>query len=259
MNESASSAKPPLLYFPGLDGTGRLLHRQQDLFEEYDVQCESYPQDRTQTYEELADTGAERLKERRPNTRAIVLAESFGGAVGITFVLKYPELVERIVFVNTFARFPKRVRIRLADWLGRLLPRKPAHPKTRGLRSLFFFNKEIPKEERDEWWKRTEDVPQRAFGYRLQLIAKVDLRSRLAEIEVPALVIVAPNDRVVHPKAGRELAKLLPHATLLEKPVSHAAMAHPEINIAKLLADETYWPPVNSSDNASNGSEERAG
>jgi hypothetical protein len=59
-------------------------------------------------------------------------------------------------------------------------------------------------------------------------------------------VLAASNDLVVHPKAGRELAKLLPHAKLLEKPVGHAAMAHPEINIAQLLEDPAYWEPASA-------------
>jgi len=230
-----------VLYLPGLDGTGRLLHRQDELFAEHDVLCESYPQDRPQTYEELADTAAAHLREKTGNRPAVLLAESFGGAVGMTFALRHAELVERIIFVNTFARFPARVRIRLAAFFGRCLPNKPSHPATRPLRSLFFFSKEIPKPERDEWWTRTEDVPMKAFGYRLRLIAALDLRERLAEITMPTVVIAAPDDRVVPPKAGRELAERLPHARLIEPRVGHAAMVHPSVNIAALLADRDYW------------------
>ncbi len=257
MNESQPSKKPPVIYLPGLDGTGRLLYRQQELCDSYDVQCESYPQDRPQTYEELADTAAERFKSRRGTEPAVLLAESFGGAVGITFALRHPELVERIVFVNTFARYPRRGRILLAGWLGGWLPRKPAHPMTRRFRSLFFFPKEIPQSERNEWWSRTADVPLRAFGYRLKLISQLDLRPRLGEITQPALVLVSPNDRVVHPKAGRELARLLPQAKVLEIPVGHAAMVHPNVNVARLLKDPGYWEPASSAEMRSKSDEDR--
>lgn len=235
-------AKPTLLFLPGLDGTGRLLFRQERLFERYNVLCESYPQDRPQTYEELADMAAEHVREHAVEKSVIVLAESFGGAVAMTFALRHPELVERIVLVNTFARFRGRVRIRLASLFGRWLPRRPAHPVTRPLRSLFFFSKDVRKEDRTEWWKRTEDVPMRAFGYRLRLIANLDLRPRLGDITFPTLVLVAPDDRVVSPKAGRELAEKLPNAKLIERNVGHGAMVHPSIDIAGMLADESLWP-----------------
>lgn len=238
----SGTEKQTLLYLPGLDGTGRLLHRQPDLFDQFDVLCESYPQDRPQTYEALADTAADHLRDRSANRPAVVLAESFGGAVALTFTLRHPELVERLVLVNTFARFRGRIRIRLAAFFGRFLPAKPSHPMTRPLRGWFFFAKDIPKDERDAWWDRTDDVPMKAFGYRLRLIAGLDLRPRLPEITVPTLVIAAPNDRVVSPKCGRELARLLPNAHLIEPPVGHAAMIHPTINIAELLDDPGYGP-----------------
>ena len=139
MTKNHSREKSPVIFFPGLDGTGRLLCWQGELTENYDVQCESYPQDRPQTYEELADAGADRFRENHPNRRAIVLAESFGGAVGMTFALRHADLVERIVFVNTFARYPGRLRIRLAACLSPCLPRKPAYRFTRPIRSFFFL------------------------------------------------------------------------------------------------------------------------
>lgn len=241
MTADASPQKPPVIYFPGLDGTGRLLYRQQELLDTYDVQCETYPQDRPQTYEELADHGAEQLKATHPGEAAIVLAESFGGAVAMTFALRHPELVQRLVFVNTFARYPRRLLVKLGGWLGKFLPARPSPPRTRAIRSFFFFPKDIPQSERDEWWEHTADVPMKAFGYRIALISKLDLRSRLPEIPMPSVVLVAPNDKIVHPKAGRELFELLPHAKLLEKPTGHAALIHPDVNIAHLLNDPTYW------------------
>ena len=83
----------------------------------------------------------------------------------------------------------------------------------------------------------------RAFGYRLQLIAQLDVRPKLKEITCPCLVLVSPNDWVVPPKAGRELAESLPNAGIFERPVAHAAMAHPDINIARLLEDPSLWQP----------------
>ncbi|MFQ5731299.1 MAG: alpha/beta fold hydrolase [Planctomycetaceae bacterium] len=237
---SQPADNPPLIYVPGLDGTGRLLFRQNALERQYTLFCESYPQDRPQTYEELADAAARTLQENADRP-AIVLGESFGGAVALTLALRHPQLVERLVLVNTFARYPARFRIRLASFFGRLLPRRPSHPVTRGIRSPFFFSPDVPKEVRDAWWDRTDDVPMRAFGYRLRLIVELDLRSRLREIHRPALVLAAPNDRVVHPKAGRELARLLPNAHLLELPVGHAAMVHPDVDIAAMLAEPSYW------------------
>src|SRR5262245_40042305 len=132
----------PLLYLPGLDGTGRLLHRQPVLHEHYAVRCFGYPQNAPVTYDELAAPVIRALEEDGPGT---LLAESFGGAVALTAALARPELVRRLVLVNTFAYFPRRPLIRLLAWLGRWLPDKPSHPVTRPVRGIFFFSADIPK------------------------------------------------------------------------------------------------------------------
>jgi 3-oxoadipate enol-lactonase len=238
-----------VVYFPGLDGTGRLLHRQAGLHAQYRVDCVSYPQDRLASYDELANLGAERIRAAggRP---AVVLAESFGGAVGLTLALRHPELVERLLLVNTFAWFPRRLLILLGATFGRLLPAHPSPPRSRPVRGWFFFAPEIPPSERSEWWERTADVPMCGFGHRMRLIHGLDLRPRLGEIRAPALVIAAPNDKVVPCRAGRDLARRLPRAQLLLARVGHAALIHPRIDLAKLLADETHWPDLSAADSS---------
>src|SRR5262245_12435653 len=195
---------PPLIYLPGLDGTGRLLHRQPDLWRTFNVHCVAYPQHTANTYQELAGLAAKHFEANGPG---IVLAESFGGAVALTLALARPELVERLVLVNTFAYFPRRWLIEAAAYFGQFLPAKPSHPATRGVRGRFFFAPDIPQPERDQWWERTGDVPMSAFGQRFRLIADLDLRPQLARIRIPALVLAAPNDRVVSHVAGIDLAR----------------------------------------------------
>jgi pimeloyl-ACP methyl ester carboxylesterase len=241
MSHGIPNAACPLVYLPGLDGTGRLLHRQNALHEQYVVHCVRYPQHSPNSYTELARLGIDALERTGPG---IVLAESFGGAVALTLALARPELVRRMVLVNTFAYFPRRPLIHLVAGVGRWFPHKPSHPITRGFRNLFFFSADIPPGERTEWWDRTADVPMSAYGDRLRMITTLDLRPRLAAVHVPTLVVFAADDRVVPPAAGRELARLLPKARLLQMRVGHAAMIHPRLDIACLLADPGYWPGV---------------
>jgi len=228
-----SDERPPLIYLPGLDGTGRLLHRQPQLFERYRVDCRSYPQDRRTTYDELAADTLEAI--RRLGGRAILLAESFGGAVALRVARDRPEAVERLVLVNTFARHPQRLLMRLAAWLSRDAPDKPAHPATRIWRGQFFFARDISAAERQVWWTRTPGVSMLAQARRIRMIATLDMLADLPKIRTPALVVAATDDWVVPPIAGRVLAKGLPNAKLVEVRAGHAALIHPSVNIAELL------------------------
>ncbi len=238
------NSKPYLIFLPGLDGTGRLLFRQTRLHEENDVACENYPQDRDQSYVELADHAAERIRSENDGRPAIVLAESFGGAVALTLAKRHPQLIERMVLSNTFAYFSRRWLIRPASLLSHLAPNSPTPAATRGIRGWALFDDNLPKDIQDSVWERTADVPARAMGRRVRMLAKVDLREQLAELLVPTVILVSPNDRLVPPRCGRLIAERMPKIHLIERRVGHAALLHPQVCIQEILADHTIWDRI---------------
>jgi pimeloyl-ACP methyl ester carboxylesterase len=229
----------PVVYLPGIDGTGRLLYRQERLNSEYRVRCLCYPQDNTHTYADLVTLGIRALEETGPG---VLLAESFGGAIALMVALERPDLVKRLVLVNTFAYYPRRLFIDFAGLFGPWLPNRASHPATRSLRGLFFFGPGVSKADQDAWWELTADVPMRVYGHRCRLLRDMDLRPRLREVQTPAVVFVSPNDHIVPAPAGRALAKQLRGAKLLKPvPAGHSALADPRIDVAAWLKDDRLW------------------
>jgi 3-oxoadipate enol-lactonase len=228
----------PVIYLPGIDGTGRVLFRQTGLQEKHDLRCLSYPQTHQHTYADLVRLGIDQLEKTGPG---VVLAESFGGAVALMLALERPDLVRRLVLVSTFAYYPRRLFIDILAVLGPWSPKREIPPMSRSVRGYFFFGAGIPKKVQEEWWDRTADVPLWAYGHRITLIPGLDLRPRLAEIDIPTLVFASPNDWIVPYPAGRLLAKRLPRARLLTLSAGHAAMADPRVDVAAWLADERLW------------------
>lgn len=226
-----------LIYLPGIDGTGRLLHRQTRLLDEYEVDCLSYPQDRVTSYAELAGLGERALEGSRGRLPGVVVADSFGGAVALTLTLKRPELIERLVLVNTFAYYSRRPAIKFLAWVGAYLPNRAFIEPWTSFRDTLFFTPEVSAAERALWWQRIADVPLIAYGRRFAMIAGLDLRPKLPAIDKPTVVLAAVNDRIVPASAGRYLARHLPHARLLQTPVAHGALIHPRIDIARWLAE----------------------
>lgn len=233
------SAKLPVVYLPGVDGTGALLFRQVRLRAEFDVRCVNYPQDDRHTYADLVARAIETMRATGPAT---VLAESFGGGVALQAALARPDLVSRLVLVNTFAHYPRRLFADVAGAVGPWLPRSTNLRATRGVRGYFFFGPLVSREAGSAWWDRTDAVPMRVYGHRFRLLRDLDLRSRLAEVSAPAVVFAAPNDWVVPPVAGRLLAKRLPLAKLLPAPrTGHAALIDPRVDVAEWLTDAALW------------------
>jgi pimeloyl-ACP methyl ester carboxylesterase len=228
----------PVVYLPGVDGTGRLLFCQKRLLADFNVRCVAYPQDDRHTYADLVSLGVAALEETGPGA---LLAESFGGAVALMVALARPDLVRRLVLVNTFARYPRRLPIDVLSVVGPWFPWLPPHPATQTVRSYFLFGRGVPPEVRGEWWERTKDVPMRVYGHRFRLLREVDLTPRLGEVRAPAVVFTSANDWVVPACAGRLLARRLPRAKAVSVPAGHPAMIDPRVDVGAWLTDEGLW------------------
>lgn len=78
----------------------------------------------------------------------------------------------------------------------------------------------------------------------LELLRDNDLRSLLADIDLPALVIAGQYDRVTHPAASRALAERLPNARYVEiRRAAHAPFLSHLPQLSALICDFLLQPP----------------
>src|SRR5438552_13664103 len=88
---------------PGMNGSGELFYRQiPSLRQSYRVATYSLRDDAT-SLNVLADDLARVIEEVAPaERRAIVVGESFGGAVALTLALTHPQRVSALIILNSF-------------------------------------------------------------------------------------------------------------------------------------------------------------
>lgn len=206
---------PTLAYVPGIDGTGQMLFGAESrLAARFRLHRLRYVGTRAEgaaLYAQLADTALDAL----PDGPAIVLAESFGGAVALTMALRAPERVAALCLVNTFARFPSRVRIRLGAQLAPIAPDALLGLGRRLVARRVFFS------------GHTDPAAMRAFramdpGFlggghpaRMAAIRDLDLLPDVPRIGQPCALFASTRDRVVPSlRTMGDLAAGLPGATL---------------------------------------------
>jgi pimeloyl-ACP methyl ester carboxylesterase len=228
---------PPIVYVSGLEGSGRLFYKQAaDL--ERDHTIVSFPlrgegrYSMSQLVEDLAwvirAAGA---------ARATVVGESFGGLLTMATALEHPELFERLILVNTFPFFSQRLRINAGVLLFSLLPYQmiKAH-RTRSARHVLFTD-DISEVERRRFREYTKTVPYEGYLSRMRIIRDTDLRSRLQEIKIPALVVAGTGDRLIDSvSSARILVEKLPRARLkLLTGTGHVALLSDRVRVREWL------------------------
>jgi pimeloyl-ACP methyl ester carboxylesterase/DNA-binding CsgD family transcriptional regulator len=145
--------------------------------------------------------------------RASLIGYSFGAPPAAAFAVRYPERVERLVFVNAFARgralgsdeaFEAFRQLIAVDWaIG-----------SRALATILLPN---GSSEDLRWFDRfqrratTAEMAIRLLEHEQQM----DVREVLPEVRAPTLVLHDRLDPAVPLAAGEELAALLPGAQLL--------------------------------------------
>lgn len=229
--------KPLALLIPGLDGTGRFYEPHLAAIERTHraLPWRFHPPPGF-TYGDLVAELAAATDGEPPHSVAVV-GESFGGTVALQFTLAFQERVRRLVLVNTFPHYRRRVRIRLACRLCPLL-------KVVGIRQLksYLSDRLLEMEGVDERGIRhyrdvVREIDMGHYRRRLELVRDIALQERLSEIRAPTTILASGRDKVV-PSAteGRFMASRIPGARLHEFPsAGHALLLTPGFSLAAYL------------------------
>lgn len=236
---SKQGSGPAFVYVSGIEGTGKNFYKQAaDLARDHTVI--SFPMRAVGRYrmETLVEDFASVIRDAG-FARATVLGESFGGLVVLAAALAYPNLFERMILVNSFASFPNRPKINLGVALYSVLPYsllKVYRTKTAG---STLFSEDIEQEDRRAFRENTCEVHPEGYLSRLRIIRNTDLRLRLAQIKVPALVVAGTEDRLLNAtEAARVMAKGLPCSRLkLLEGTGHMALLSNRVRVREWLAE----------------------
>jgi 3-oxoadipate enol-lactonase len=232
----------PLVLVPGIDGTGRLFHRQVPLL------ARRY---RTATYtlRDDADTMGELVEDLARVIRtiaarqgpAVVIGESFGGTVALSFALAHPELVRALVVLNSFPYFLPQHRLRLAIGALRLLP-WGAMPLVRRATAFRLHSRHTHRAEIHRFLELTRQTRRDGYIGRLRILRGYDVRGRLGALGMPTLFLASELDHLVPSvREGRYMAERVPGATLRILPGhGHICLIAPDIDLERLLHE---WRP----------------
>ncbi len=230
---------PLLIYIPGLDGTGELFFKQGPLLaESYRVVTFRSREGGGFSYDDLTDDVAAIIEDNE-ESRATILGESFGGTVAFSFALRYPAMVERMVVVNSFPRFRRRLQIRLGAWLASVLPLSTTWLARSGASFLGLLADGVRPEDRRRFFAAIRTVKRESYARRLKLIAEFNVEDRLHEIQAPTLFIAGEKDLLIPSvREARAMARRMPRAVVrVIEGAGHACLMGNRVNLARILEE----------------------
>jgi pimeloyl-ACP methyl ester carboxylesterase len=205
-----------MVYVPGLDGTGELFFNQAaELSETYRVVTFRMRDDSSFTYADLAADVAAIIKDLGERTATIV-GESFGGTVALSFALTHPEMVEKLVVVNSFPRFRRRIRLRALSLLTTAVPLALIAPARVAANLLGLYIDRVTPESRRRFFSAMRRVGPAGYARRIKLIEGFDVEGSLDQIASPALLIAGSRDIVVPSRReAMRMSRRMQRATVL--------------------------------------------
>jgi pimeloyl-ACP methyl ester carboxylesterase len=178
----------------------------------------------------IVDTVASR------HERAIIVGESFGGALALTFAFAHPERVEALVILNSFPHFASQMRLALARAGLRVLP-WGAMRLLRRLTAWRLHSRHTNSAEVKRFIELTTDATRQGYLNRLQLLSHYDVRLQLDRLEPPALFLAAEEDHLL-PAAvhARYMAERARRGTFqLLQGHGHICLIAPDLDLSEII------------------------
>jgi pimeloyl-ACP methyl ester carboxylesterase len=219
-----------LIMLPGLDGTGELFEPIVALLpSEVDVQVIRFPWNKCMDYESLTSYVMMNL----PDERFVLLAESFSGPIAYQIASIKPANLQSVIFVATFLESPRRLMLRLSEFLPRKLLLSSTIPKV--LCKAFILGNAC-NEMLEKFQNIIRLMSTEVLDFRLREMAKLQLRVK--PIHIKALYINASKDMLVPKRYIKKFKQAFKEINVLEVEGPHFILqANPGV-CSKIIANE---------------------
>ncbi|MEB3308878.1 MAG: alpha/beta hydrolase [Snowella sp.] len=237
---------PALIYLPGMDGTGKLIHRQsKSLSDFFNLYSLALPPTDMSTWDELAQGVIAVIKSEVQRKSVYLCGESFGGCLALKIALKTPEMINKLILVNPASSLRQSSWLSFGISISHWLPELVHHTSALGLLPFLASLGRVEACDRRELLQAMRTLPQAVVCWRLSLLYDFFIEPfQFKQFTSPALIIASAADRLLSSvEEGQRLQSLFPQAQLEVLPQSgHACLLESAMDLTKILKQQNFLP-----------------
>ena len=165
-----------------------------------------------------------------------IIGLSLGGVIAMQFAYMHPDVVQKLIVINSFAKIPQdslkqRIYFRFRFLIAKLLPVK--------IQALFIGGALFPNDKKlkKEFYQQMRLAHKIAYRKYLNALIALNLTDDLKKISPQTLVITTSGDKIIPKSCAEILEKHINKAKLIELEGSHAAIADNANQINKALLE----------------------
>lgn len=169
--------------------------------------------------EAVADRVAAAIREMKLAQAPVFLGNGYGGFVALMTAIRHPGIASKLVLADCGAAFSEPGRAAFRGMSAGAREKGLAGISDVAMRRLFAPSYQAAHPELiEERRARFVAVDPQTFHAACAALATLDVRDQLAQVKVPALVLVGEHDEATPPAMSSELAAGLPDARLVVLP-----------------------------------------
>jgi pimeloyl-ACP methyl ester carboxylesterase len=231
---------PLFIFFPGMDGTGKLLHKQIDgLALKFDIRCMTIDSNDRTDWVGLVDRSLALINQELAVGQELYLCgESFGACLAMQVAGRLEANIAKLVLINPASSFMRLPWLAWSSALSGLLPDAMYPASARILVNFLIATDRVAATERQSLVDAMLSVNPQAAAWRLNLLRRFQVHSIVPDIiDIPVLLIAGELDRLLPSLLEvKILQRLLPKSKTTLLPSSgHACLLEKDIHLADLL------------------------
>ncbi len=239
---------PLFIFFPGMDGTGKLLHKQIDgLAKKFDIRCMTIDSNDRTDWAGLVDRSLDLIdQELAIGQKLYLCGESFGACLAMQVAGRFANsngtrsetIVAKLILINPASSFMRLPWLAWSSALSGLLPDALYPTSAKILVNFLIATDRVAFTERQSLVDAMLSVNPQAAAWRLNLLRRFQVHLIVPDIiDIPVLLIAGELDRLLPSLLEvKILQRLLPKSKTTLLPSSgHACLLEKDIDLADLL------------------------